>query len=220
MGRARTPARGGPGPPPRPGTDPPPRTPPGERSARPPPTRAAHRPRRSPAGSRAGTPPTSPSRARRPHNSRRGLWPDSEVQIPLDEIVLLQPAQALADLTRPHRPDAGDRLEISLGRADDRVQVAQVADDLLDDRVGKPGDPREDPKASRSNAVVERIDLARVPEQFGEALGLEQLLVGQRMQPLERELGTRTRSIGVIVVDDKCALCRNLADELVELHPD
>src|SRR5207247_945180 len=142
--------------------------------------RAAHRSRPSRAGSRAGTQPTSPSRARRPHTRRRGLWPDSEVQIPLDEIVLLQPAQALADLAGPHRADACDRLEVSLGRTDDRVQVAQVADDLLDDRVRKSGDPREDPKAARSNAVVERIDLARVPEQFGETLGLEQLPVRQR----------------------------------------
>ena len=57
-------------------------------------------------------------------------------------------------------------------------------------------------------------------EQLGEALGLEQLAVGQRMKPLERELGARPGSIGVVVVDDHRALGGHLADELVQLHLD
>src|SRR5438876_316433 len=205
----------------RPRTGPPPASPAAQRVRR----RAAQgqaAPRSPPsrAGWPGGTQPTSPRRARRPRSPRRGLSPYSEVQIPLDEIVLLQPAQPFADLTRSHRADPRDRLEISLGRTDDRVQVSQFADDLLDDAVGEPRDPRQNPEASGDDAVVERIDLARESEQLGETLGLEQLPVRQGMQSLERELGARTRPIGVVVADNERAFRRNLADELVELHPD
>ena len=135
----------------------------------------------------------SPRRARRPRSLRRGLSLYSELQIPLDEIVLLQPAQAFADFTRAHRADAGDRLEISLGCADDRIQIPEIGDDLLDDALRQPRDPRQDPEASGRDAVVERIDLAWEPEQLGETLRLEQLPVGQRMKSLERELGPWAR---------------------------
>jgi len=37
----------------------------------------------------------------------------SELQIPVDQIVLLQPAQALANLARPRLPDALDGLQLT-----------------------------------------------------------------------------------------------------------
>ena len=87
--------------------------------------RAARRSLPSRAGSQAGTQPTSPSRARRPRRPRQGPSLYSGLQIPLDEIVLLQAPQPFADLACANSADAGDRLEISLGRTDDRIQVAR-----------------------------------------------------------------------------------------------
>src|SRR5439155_1071031 len=106
--------------------------------------RAARRSHPSPAGSRVDTQPTSPRRARRPRTPRRGLSPYSEGQIPLDEIVLLQPPQAFAEPARAHRADTADRLHIALSCTDDRVQVAEFADDLLDDAVRESRYPRQD----------------------------------------------------------------------------
>src|SRR5436305_7400575 len=134
--------------------------------------------------------------AQEPHHSpktakaaARGLTPAGsadpslsllELQIPVDEVVLLQAAEPFADLARAHRPDARDRLEVALRRPDDRLEVDEVADDLLDHVVGQPRDVRQDPEAARRDRVVEGIDVARVPEQLGEPLRLEQLAVRQR----------------------------------------
>jgi hypothetical protein len=57
------------------------------------------------------------------------------LQIPLDEIVLLQAPQPFAYLACPNGPDTGDRLQISLGRTDDRVQVAELSHHFSDDAV-------------------------------------------------------------------------------------
>ena len=60
-----------------------------------------------------------------------------KLQIAVNEIVLLQAPQALADLARPDGPDALDRLEVALGGADDRLERAEAGHDLADDRLGQ-----------------------------------------------------------------------------------
>src|SRR3954451_3743639 len=141
-----------------------------------------------------------------------------ELQGAVDQVVLLQPAQPLANVTRANRPDAADRLEVALRRADDRLEVAEIRHDLPDDGLRQSGDVREDAVAARRDGVVERIDVARIAEELGDALDFEQLAVGQGVQPLQRKHGARPRAVGVVVVQDGGALRRHLADELVQLH--
>jgi hypothetical protein len=66
-----------------------------------------------------------------------------KLEIALDEIVLLEAPQPLADLAGPDRPHPLDGLEIPLGGADDRVEAAQVAHDPADDGLGDPRDVGE-----------------------------------------------------------------------------
>src|SRR5712691_12055909 len=60
-----------------------------------------------------------------------------QLQIAVHEVVLLEPAQALADLPCAHGADAGDTLEIALRGPDDRVEGAEVSDDPPDHRLGQ-----------------------------------------------------------------------------------
>src|SRR5919198_3700008 len=108
-----------------------------------------------------------------------------ELQIPVYEVVLLQAAETFADLSGAHGAHTGDRLEIALRCAHDRLEVAEVGHDLLDDAVRQARDVRQDPEAARRHRMVERIDVARKAEQLGEPLRLEQLPVGQRMQTFQ-----------------------------------
>src|SRR5687768_16180972 len=47
--------------------------------------------------------------------------PDLELQVPVDQIVLLEAAEALSDLVGAHRADAADGLQIAVARAHDGV---------------------------------------------------------------------------------------------------
>src|SRR5438309_7763605 len=158
----------------------------------------------------------APARGLTPVGSAPSLW-FSELEIPVDEVVLLQAAETLADLASAYGADTADRLEVPLRRANDRLEVAEVADDLLHHVVRQPRDVRQDPEAARRHRVVERIDVARVAEQLGEPLRFEQLAVRERVQPFERQFGARPGAVGVVVVDDRGAFGRHLADELVQL---
>src|SRR5436190_1798798 len=80
-----------------------------------------------------------------------------ELQVAVDQVVLLQPAQALPDLACAHRPDALDRLELALRGARDRLEA------------------------------------------------------------LSRALGA---AVGVVVVDERGLLVRDVGHELLELEPD
>ena len=58
-----------------------------------------------------------------------------ELEIPVHEIVLLQPTEPFADLAGPHRSDALDRLELALRGPDDRVEAAEIRHDPADERL-------------------------------------------------------------------------------------
>ena len=61
-----------------------------------------------------------------------------QLEVPIDEVVLLQPSQALADLPGAYRSDAVDGLEIAMTGPDDRVETAKITYDMADDALGKP----------------------------------------------------------------------------------
>src|SRR6476646_1240119 len=52
--------------------------------------------------------------------------------ITVDEIDLLQAAKSLSNLPRTGGPDAINRRQLVFGRVDDRVEVAEGLDDLMD----------------------------------------------------------------------------------------
>src|SRR3954464_8354519 len=100
----------------------------------------------------------------------------SELQVPLRQVVLLQPPEALADLLGAHAADALDRLELALGGADDRLQAPQPADDAPRDAVRAARDVRQDAVAARGDGLVERVRRAGIPEQLRQPAELEQVL--------------------------------------------
>src|SRR5205807_449403 len=61
---------------------------------------------------------------------------------------------------------------------------------------------------------------ARIAEQLGHTLELEQLLVAERAEALERHHGLRPRADGVIVLHDRGLLARNVAEQLAQAHAD
>ena len=121
------------------------------------------------------------------------FWPFSglQLQIAVDEVVLLEPAQALTDLARPHRAHTVDALEIALRGADDRVEGAEIPDDLADHRLRQARDVREDAVAPRLDRVVERVDAAGVAEQLRQPVEVEEILVARARRPLERDASPR-----------------------------
>src|SRR5215204_6043791 len=109
--------------------------------------------------------------AGRPTNS----W--SCLQVAIDEIDLLQPAKALADVLRADLPHALDRLQLGVGRGEDLVQPAELADDVLHHELRQARDAPQDPVAAGRDGEVEGVDLAVVAEQLGQAAEVEQVLV-------------------------------------------
>ena len=95
------------------------------------------------------------------------------------EIDLLQPAKALADVLRADLPHALDRLQLGVGRGEDLVQPAELADDVLHHQLGKPGDPAEDAESSRRDGIIQGVDLAVVAEHLCEATEVQQVLMGK-----------------------------------------
>src|SRR4051812_20804911 len=143
-----------------------------------------------------------------------------ELQVAVDQVVLLQPPEALPDLPGPYRTDTLDCLEIALRGPHDHVQRAEVADDAPDHGLGDARDVREHPVAARLNRCVEWARPARVAEKLDEAIDLEEILVAERPQRLEGERGLGIGGSGVVVPHDRVALLRHVADELLELEPD
>src|SRR3954462_6982254 len=73
----------------------------------------------------------------------------SGLQITVHEVDLLQPAKALADVLRPDLADALHRLKLWVGRRQDLVEPAKLADDVLHHELRQPGNAPQDPVAAR-----------------------------------------------------------------------
>jgi len=134
--------------------------------------------------------------------------------------VLLEAAEAGPDLPGPHRSDPLHALEVALRGPHDGVERAEVVDHPADDVLRDARDVGEHAIAARGDGEVERARRPVVAEQLDDALELDQVLVAKRTKLLERGGRLRPGAGGVIVADDRVALCRDVADELVELQPD
>src|SRR6476646_9014594 len=103
--------------------------------------------------------------------------PYSSLQVAVHEVDLLQPAQALADVLRSDLADPLDRLQVGVGRGEQLIESAELADDLRHDHLGQARDATEHAVTARRDGIVERVQLAVVPEQLGETPEVEQVLV-------------------------------------------
>src|SRR5919106_45716 len=143
-----------------------------------------------------------------------------ELQVTVDQVVLLQPAQPLANLAGTDGADAVDGLEVAMTRADDLVEAREVGEDLADDRVREPRNAREHAVAARRDRVVDRVRVPVIAEQLGELLELEQLVLRQRRELLEHACRGGRFPAHLVVVHDGHLVARDVLHELVELHAD
>src|SRR5256885_9986735 len=90
----------------------------------------------------------------------------SGLEVAVDEVDLLQPPQALANLLRADLPDALDALELTAGGGEHHVEGAELVDDVLNDRLRKAWNPAEDTVATRGDREVERVQLPVVAEEL------------------------------------------------------
>src|ERR1700761_3745919 len=105
-----------------------------------------------------------------------GGRPLSSLQVPVHEVELLQPAQALADVLRPDLAHALDPLQLGVARGEQLVEAAELGDDLRYDELRESRDAPQHAVAARGDGVVERVELAVVAEQLGETSEIEQVL--------------------------------------------
>src|ERR671936_1377005 len=108
------------------------------------------------------------------------------LQVAIHEVDLLQPAQALADVLGTDLADALNRFELGIRRGEHLVEPAEFLHYLLDHQLGEPRDAAEDPVAARRHRIVQGVELAVVAEKLGEPTEVEQVLVGQAADLLER----------------------------------
>src|SRR3972149_1650726 len=94
------------------------------------------------------SPPSCLSGGREGGGRRRGRpRRPSQLEVPVDQVVLLQAPEALADLPGPDRADAVDGLEVPVARPQDRLEGAEVPYDVGAEASGKPGRAGENPGA-------------------------------------------------------------------------
>src|SRR5919206_4808131 len=99
----------------------------------------------------------------------------SRLQVAVHQVDLLEAAKALADVLRPDLADALDRLQLGVGGGEDLVEPAEVADDVADDELRQPRDAAQYAVAPRRDGEVERVDLAVVAQELGQAAEVEQV---------------------------------------------
>ena len=144
----------------------------------------------------------------------------STLQVPIDQIDLLEPPQPLADVLDASRADSVDSRELGVGGRDHVLEATELLNDFLDDKLGDPRDATEDAVAARADREVEGVELAVVAEQLGESAEVEDVLV---RQPRERLLDRFQVPLGVLdrVVADQRRLFGGDADHrLLQLHLD
>src|SRR4051794_37715623 len=125
----------------------------------------------------------------------------SRLQVPVDEVDLLEAPKPLADVLGADLPHALHRLQLCVRRRQHLVEPPELLDDLLDDELRKPRDAPEDPVAPRGHGVVKGVDLAVVAEQLGEAAEVQEVLVRQSPERVERAGEGVVAVLGEVVVD-------------------
>ena len=88
---------------------------------------------------------------------------------------------------------------------------------LVDDRLGQPGDARQQPVPARGHAEIE-VGTGRQPERFSEVRQGQELLGGQRGQRVERLLQRQSRVLVAVVAHEEPTVEVDAADQLLQLQ--
>src|SRR5688500_7016240 len=99
--------------------------------------------------------------------------------VPVEDGRLSDAAEALLDGAGPRLPYDTHVIEVIDGGAHDLLQVAEPRDDALDDRLGQPGDLRQEAEAAGLQALVEVELLVRQVQRSADRLEVEQVLGAQ-----------------------------------------
>src|SRR6185312_6822498 len=148
----------------------------------------------------------------------RPRW--SGLQVAVHEVDLLLPAKALADVLRPDLADALDGLQLPVAGGEQLFQPAELLDDALHDEARQPRNAAEDAVAARRDREVERVDLAVVAEQLRQAPEVEQVLVRQAHELVERVGEALVVVLGEVVAHERGLVACDADHRLVELHLD
>src|SRR3954454_21415019 len=148
----------------------------------------------------------------------RGL--PSALQVPVDQINLLEPPQALADVLGALGADTVDGGELLVRGLQDLVEPAQLMGDLLDDKLGDARDPAQHAVAARADREVQGVDLAVVADQLGEATEVEHVLVGHPAQGLEHRGQVLLGILDRVVADQRGLVSGDADHRLLQLHLD
>src|ERR671934_2362437 len=142
------------------------------------------------------------------------------LQIAVHEVDLLQPAQALADVLGADLTHAFDGLELGVCGREHLVEAAELLHDLLDHELGEPRDAAENPVAARRHRIVKGVELSVVAQELGEPTEVEQVLMRQPTDLLERSSEVLVLVLGESVVDERGLVGGGADHRLLELHLD
>src|SRR6185312_15374322 len=95
------------------------------------------------------------------------------LQIPIDQVDLLKSSQAFTDLLGTHLPYPVDRLQLTRRRGEHVVKPFEFAHDVLHDHLRQARHAPQYPVAARRDRKVERVELAVVAHQLGQAPEVE-----------------------------------------------
>src|SRR5690242_20201658 len=129
-------------------------------------------------------------------SQRNYVWRDrSRLQVPVNQVDFLLATKALADVLRPDLADSVDGLQLAVGGGQQLFEPSELAHDPLHHQLGEAGDPPQDAESAGRRGIVEGVQLAVVAEQLRQAPEVEQVLIGQAHELVER-LGKRL--VGVL----------------------
>src|SRR5215218_2889087 len=144
----------------------------------------------------------------------------SGLQVTVHEVDLLLTTKALADVLRPNLTNALDGLQLTVAGCQQLLQPAELLHDALHDQSWKTRDATENPVAPRRDGKVECVDLAVVAEQLGEPPEVEQILVRQAHELVERVGEALVRVVGQVVAHERGLVAGDADHRLVKLHLD
>src|SRR3954466_13831867 len=125
------------------------------------------------------------------------------LQVAVHEVDLLESAKALADVLRPNLAHSLDRLQLGVGCGEHLVQSTEVAHDVRHDDPRKARDAAEDAIAPRRDGIVQGVELAVVAQDLGQAAEVEEVLVRQATDLVERAGKRVVGVVGEVVVDER-----------------
>src|SRR5579864_1656863 len=127
----------------------------------------------------------------------------SSLQVAVHEVYLLQPAQTLADVLRPYLSHSLDRLELCITGGQQLIQSPELLDDLAHHELRQARNAPENPVTARRYGVVKRVQLGVVAQQLRQAAEVEEILMGQAPDLVQRGGERLIRVVRQIVVHER-----------------